>query len=158
MKNVTLKNETQIKYKQYRNLLSTLMKKIKRFHFTSYFQNNLNDLKSTWKGMKNLKELPNVAPSNIFDNSQSLTEPHEIANAFKTYFANVATDIQSFIRYSKTNSHDFLLPIIINSLFPNPIDETEFNKIILSLNPSKAIAPNSIPTKILKLLINDVSF
>ena len=137
------------------------MKEIKRFHFTSYFQNNLNDLKSTWKGMKNLislKELPNVAPFNIFDNSQSLTEPHDTANAFKTYFANVATDIQSSIRYSKTNSHDFLPPIIINSLFPNPIDEAEFNKIILSLNPSKAIAPNSIPTKILKLLINDVSF
>ena len=27
----------------------------------------------------------------------------------------------------------------------------------MSLNPSKAIGPNSIPTKILKLLINDVS-
>ena len=29
--------------------------------------------------------------------------------------------------------------------------------MILSLNPSKAIGPNSISTKILKLLINDVS-
>ena len=29
LKDVTLKNEGQIKYKQYRNLLSTLMKKVK---------------------------------------------------------------------------------------------------------------------------------
>ena len=29
--------------------------------------------------------------------------------------------------------------------------------MILSLNPSKVIGPNSIPTKILKLLINDKS-
>ena len=43
LRDVTLKNEGQIKYKQYRNLLSTLMKEIKK----SYFQNNLNDLKST---------------------------------------------------------------------------------------------------------------
>ena len=51
-------NEAQIQYKQYRNLLSTLMKESKISDFTNYFQNNLNDLKSTRKG---LKELPNVA-------------------------------------------------------------------------------------------------
>ena len=107
LKDVTLKNEAQIKYKQYRNLLSTLMKESKKSYFTNYFQNNLNDLKSTWKGIKNLislKELPNVAPSNIFDNGRSLAEPREIANTFNKYFVNVATDIQSSIRYSKKNS------------------------------------------------------
>ena len=63
-------------------------------------------LKEYMKGIKNLislKELPNVAPSNIFDNGRSLTEPQEIANAFNKYFVNVATDIQSSIRYSKNN-------------------------------------------------------
>ena len=146
LKDVTLKNEAQIKYKQYRNLLSTLMKESKKSYFTNYFQNNLNDLKSTWKGIKNLislKELPNVAPSNIFDNGRSLTEPQEIANAFNKYFVNVATDIQSSIRYSKNNFHDFLHPININSFFLNPTDEIEVKNIILSLNPSRAIGPNS---------------
>ena len=39
-----------------------------------YLQNNLNNLKSTWKGVKNLislKKFPNAAPSNILDNGQS---------------------------------------------------------------------------------------
>ena len=100
------------------------MKESKKSYFTNYFQNNLNDLKSTWKGIKNLislKELPNVAPSNIFDNGRSLTEPQEIANAFNKYFVNVATDIQSSIRYSKNNFHDFLSPININSFFSTPL-------------------------------------
>ena len=135
------------------------MKESKRSYFTNYIQNNqnnLNDLMSKWKGMKFL-ELPNVVSSNIFDNGRSLTEPQEIANAFNKYFVNVATDIQSSIRYSKNNFHDFLHPININSFFLNPTDEIEVKNIILSLNPSKAIGPNSIPTKILKLLINDVS-
>ena len=48
-------------------------------------------------------------------------------------------------------------PIDINSVFLNPTDEIEIKNIILSLNPSKAIGPNSIRTKILKLLINDIS-
>ena len=70
-------------------------------YFTNYFQNNPNDLKSIWKGIKNLislKEFPNVALSNIFDNGQSLTELQEIVNAFNKYFVNVATNIQSSIR------------------------------------------------------------
>ena len=75
LKDVTLKNEAQIKYKQYRNLLSTLMKE------------------------------------------RCLTELQGTANTFNKYFVNVATDIQSSIRYSKNNFHDFLSPININSFF-----------------------------------------
>ena len=45
----------------------------------------------------------------------------------------------------------------INSFFLNPTDDIEIKNIIFSCNPSNAIGPNSIPTKFLKLLINDVS-
>ena len=51
------------------------MKESKRSYITNYFQNNLNELKSTWKSITNLislKELPNVAPWIIFDNGRSL--------------------------------------------------------------------------------------
>ena len=41
--------------------------------------------------------------------------------------------------------------------FLKPTDEIEFKKMALSLNPSKAIGPNSILIKILRFLINDVS-
>ena len=54
---VTLKNEAQIKYKQCRNLLATQMKEDNTSYFTNYFQNNLNDLKLTWKGIKKLISL-----------------------------------------------------------------------------------------------------
>ena len=117
LKDNTLKNEAQIKYKQCRNLLFTLMKGSKKSYFTNYLQNNLNDLKSTWKGIKNLiflKEFSIVVLSNTFDNDRSLTEPQEIANAFNKYFVNVATDIHCSIRYSKNNFHDFLPQININ--------------------------------------------
>ena len=57
VKGVTLKNEAQIKYKQCRNLLVTQMKEDNTSYFTNYFQNNLNDLKLTWKGIKKLISL-----------------------------------------------------------------------------------------------------
>ena len=136
--------------------MPTLTKESKKYYSTNYFQNNLNNLKSTWKGIKNLislKALPNAALSNIFDNGRILTEPQEIANDFNKYFVNVVTDIQSSIRYSKNKFHDVLPPININYFFLNSADEIEVENIILSLNPSNAISPNSISTKILKLLI-----
>ena len=54
--------------------------------------------------------MPNVAPPNIFDNGRSLKGPQEIANAFNKLFVNVATDVQSSIRYSKNSFHDFSPP------------------------------------------------
>ena len=44
MKDGDLKNEAHFKYKQYRNLLSTLLKRSKQSYFTNYFQTNMNDL------------------------------------------------------------------------------------------------------------------
>ena len=151
LKDVALKNEAQIKYKQCRNLLLALIKEIKRFCFTNYFQNNLNDLKTTWKGIKkliSLKKQSNIAPSNTFDSVQSLTEPQEIVSAYTKHFVNVATDIQSSVRYSKNNFHDFLAPINMSSFFLKRTDGNEVKNIIMPLNPSKAIGLNSIPTKI----------
>ena len=45
LKDVSLKNEAQIKYKQCRNLLSNLMKESKKSYFTIFFQNEPKWLK-----------------------------------------------------------------------------------------------------------------
>ena len=41
-------------YKTYRNLPSTLMKQSKQIYYTKYFENNWNNIKNTWKGIKKL--------------------------------------------------------------------------------------------------------
>ena len=72
---VNQKNEMHIKYKQYRNLLSTLLKRSKQSYFTTFFNGNLNNLKSTWKGTKNLSSLKTVShsfPSSIYYNSKTV--------------------------------------------------------------------------------------
>ena len=82
-----------------------------------YFQNKLNYLKSIWKSIKSLislTELPNIASCTIIYNGQSSTKSQETANAFNNFFVNVTSDIQSFIKCSKNNFHDFLPPLYIN--------------------------------------------
>ena len=98
-----------------------------------------------------------AVPSTITEDNISSTNPKCIADAFSNYFSNMATSIKSSIKYSRNKFFDFLPQIDINSFFINPTDKTETKNIILSLYSLKSIGPNSIPTKILKLLSNDIS-
>ena len=49
LKEPTLKNEAHTKYKLYRNMLATLLKRSKHTYFSSFFQNHINDLKTLAK-------------------------------------------------------------------------------------------------------------
>ena len=51
-KNKILKEFYQNSYKNYRNLLSTLLKKVKERYFTNFFNENIKDIKKTWKVYK----------------------------------------------------------------------------------------------------------
>ena len=60
-KDPVLKEEFHTKYKKYRNLLSTLMKKSKQAYYDKYFERNWNNIKNTWKGIKSLISLKPVS-------------------------------------------------------------------------------------------------
>ena len=56
-KDPVLKEEFHTKYKIYRNLLSTPMKKSKQAYYEKYFERNWNNIKNAWKGIKSLINL-----------------------------------------------------------------------------------------------------
>ena len=59
------KNEVHQQYKYYRDLLSTLMKKIKQNYYERFFKNNLNNLKNIWKGIRSWIAVKHSSASNI---------------------------------------------------------------------------------------------
>ena len=88
---INQKKEKHIKYKQYRNLISTLPKRSKRSYFTKFFHDILNNLKNAWKSIKiltSLKTVSHSSPSSIYCNNKTVTSPFEIASAFNDYFSN----------------------------------------------------------------------
>ena len=93
-KDPVLKEEFHTKYKKYRNLLSTLMKKSKQAYYDKYFERNWNNIKNTWKGIKCLISLKTVTfhvPTEIsLDNGDMITNSYNIANTFNNYFAPTA--------------------------------------------------------------------
>ena len=79
-----LKEEFHTNYKEYGNLLSTLMKKSKQAYYDKYFERNWNDIKNTWKGIKSLISLktlvPNIPTALSLDNGDTVTNPYDIAD------------------------------------------------------------------------------
>ena len=113
-----------------------------------------------WRGIKKIisSSNPNYTfPTAITVNNETITNPSDIANAFNNYFAKVAINIQSSIRFSKKKYYHYLPPLNIESFYLTPTDSTEVSNIIFSLNQNKSDGPNSIPIKILKLLNKDIS-
>ena len=49
------------KYKNYRNTLSTLLKKSKANDYNQYFEASMNNIKNTWKGIKSTLFIKNTS-------------------------------------------------------------------------------------------------
>ena len=76
-------------YKNFRNLLSTLLKMAKEKYFTNFFNENIKDIKKTGKGVKTLvsvKQRNNDTPSLISKDEKYIDNPVSIANTFNNFF------------------------------------------------------------------------
>ena len=110
-----------------------------------------------WKGIKKIISSSNSNHFFPIAINETITNPSDIVNTFNKYFAKIAIDIQSSIRFSKERYYDYLLPLIIESFFITSTDSSEVCNIISSLNQKRSDGPNSIPIKIRKLLNKGIS-
>ena len=75
-----------------------------------------------------------------------------IANTFNNFFANVAGNSTKSIPRTRKSPMDYLGTRNEHSFFITPVLPMEISGIISSLKTGKSIGPNSIPTKLLKVL------
>ena len=80
-----------------------------------------------------------------------------ISDIFINYFSSIASKTKLNISFSHKHFSDFLKNRSSIFFFISPTDKAEIENIISSLNFNKSIGPNSIPTKVLKVLKNDIS-
>ena len=145
------------KYKIYRNKLKHLILISKKSFYNNYFNTNKDNIKETWKGIKQLITLKKAAystPTTLKIGNTKITDTKSIANEFNKYFANVGSNLANAIPVVNTSFEEFLRlcksPCSSFVLFPVTTHEIEDE--ISNLNPSKSTGPYSLPTKILKIL------
>ena len=89
-------NNSSEKFKSYRNMLNTLLKKSKQDYYKEYFKKSTGDAKATWNGIRELvtlKKRKSHFPSKIIKNNITITDQKEIANEFNEYFATVGKQL-----------------------------------------------------------------
>ena len=128
-------------YKNYRNLLSTLLKRAKEKYFTNFFNENIKDIKKTWKGIKTLvsmKQKNNDAPSSFITKDEKyINGLVSIANTFNNFFTSVADTVHSKIKFSNKLFSNFLSSEINDSFIITSTNKEEIYKIhpLIPINP-----------------------
>ena len=120
----------------------------------------MNNIKNTWKGIKSILTIKNTLSDFrkcLSSNGSTFTNQVEISKTFNNYFASIAEKTKVSISYSPKHFYDFLKDKNQNSFFQSSTNNYEIHNVISSLDSNKSVGPNSVPTRILKLLKNDIS-
>ena len=156
-KNQLLFSGDQIKYKAYRNKLTQLIRLSKKSYFSIYFQQNMNNINKTWKGINMLisnskKKKKSISVLKNPKTNVATDCPTELPTIMNKHFASVGHNLASKINAPSTKYSDYLTPLNIqNSFFFTPVSEDEIiNEIMLTPN-NKSYGLYSCPIKILKL-------
>ena len=155
------KDAYHTQYKELRNKIVQLCRQSKKNHYQKFFDENANNLKLTWKGIKqiiNIKNKDNKQPNAIMIDKVLNTDSKQIANEFNVYFSSIAEKLQSRIYHQGQDFSKYLTDRNINSFFIKPTDETEIKQIIKNININKASGPHSIPTEILHLVMEIIAY
>ncbi len=159
-KDPATKEHYHSQFKTLKTEIAGLIRTSKKLHYQKFFNDNSNNLKKTWIGIKELIQIKNKnfnQISSINIDEVTCNDPQKISEEFNNYFSSIATNIQKKIYNAGKGYEKFLLNPNPSSFFINPTDEKEIISIILGFNTKKATGPNSLPIEILLLLANDIA-
>ena len=106
-KSQEIKDEYHKEYKDLRNKIVTLCRLSKHSYYQTYFIENANNAKSTWKGIKsiiNIRSTVKHQPSSLMVNNEITSDPKVVATTFNNYFSSIGKELQGQIYH---NGHDF---------------------------------------------------
>ena len=84
-KDTQIKERYHKEYKDYRNLLSTILKQSKTNYYNHYFESNWNSSKNTWKGIKSIitiKDFSADIPKSLSVDDATISKLMAISNIF----------------------------------------------------------------------------
>ena len=149
-------------YNLFRNHTTREIKKSRRKYYKEYFEGNLNNMKKTWQGIKQIININNKAGvqiNQLCHKGKQINTNQEMANTFNGFFTEIGPQLDKEIPQSKRPGG---CKIYLNSRIPNSFlisitDPQEISDIINNFDDSKATGPCSVPIKLLKLARNELS-
>lgn len=97
--------EAEIKYKSYKNKLTTIMRNCKKEYFRKLLEDNRNNVKEMWNILNsviNNRPKSNDQPKYFIDHNKEESNMSQVVNSFNTFFANVGPDLAANIPDHRT--------------------------------------------------------
>ena len=130
--------ENKDKYKKFRNQNLSNQRKAERAYYQEQFELNRNDLRNSWKVIKNIIQKSEYKLSGNHEefviNNKITSDGKEIANGFNNYFVNIGRSFAQHIT-STTNPLSYI-NTNINSIYIPEILKNEIQTVIYSLKNS----------------------
>ena len=166
MKNKLYALGDNVRYKQYRNKISALIRLSKKDYYVTFFENNFSNMKKTWEGINNLlhnKAKSSKYPSTFRDpsNSDKFTRnPLRISNILNTHFASVGSRLAA--KLSQTAHCNFSNSLAKSkspksSFLFQPASAAEVQLETFAITKNKAYGLYSCPTQLLKFVSDIIS-
>ena len=96
-------------YNLFRNRTTREIRKAKREYFKTYFESNVNNMKKTLKGIKDIINLNSKSGDQITklnQNGKIIDNDYEMANIFDNYFTNIGPQLdKNILQSQRQNSH-----------------------------------------------------
>ena len=137
----------------YKNKLNHLIRIAKRSYYDRKFDSAKNDLKLTWKLLKeviNKRKSKSPLPSSFKAEGRSITDPTEIANRFCKYFTNIGPRLASAIPAVSPTFRSFLSGNSNTALTLKPTTVRELENICSTFASGKAPGYDNIPMHVIK--------
>ena len=103
---------TDLLYKQFRNIVANELKESKTKYFHNYFNENRNNMKLLWTGIKSIISIKNSRVNVINKvkdaNGNTTTDSATMATIFNDFFVNVADGVTKVIPRSPKSPLDYL--------------------------------------------------
>ena len=122
-----IRNKSQAnhsRYKIYRNKLKHILNISKKLYYNEYFSYHVNNVKATWRGIKQLISLKGGKlsfPSRLIVGDDTLTDAKSIANEFNKYFSSIGPMLANAIQPGNRSFVEFLTTSQCNSFFVLPV-------------------------------------
>ena len=137
-------------FKDFRNRLTSEIRKAKADYFGTKFNETKGDMKETWRTINNVIK-PTGNPNNEIKlmNNNIVVSNDEVPNAFVEYFTGIAEKLTSQLPTSLNTVSHYLKDRINDTFFMNPIIDKEVSNAISNLK-NNGKGANIIATLTLK--------
>jgi hypothetical protein len=150
----TQKPDQYLKFKQYRDMINSLLRKSKKQYYKKYFQEHSSNIKKTWTGINKLLHRQNKQKlSDVFlnVNGNLFTDQNTVVEKMNKYYVNVAENLAKKIPKPSTKFQDYLKNPNQHSIYLSEVLPHEIDEIVANLGSNKSGDLYGITSNIVKL-------